>query len=45
MTLQMCLEVPGTIDFQLGVTAIGTKVAGATVQYATECFTTEPEPE
>ena len=44
-TLQMCLDVPGNIDFQLAVTAIGTKAAGATVQYTTERFITDPEPE
>ena len=43
-TLQMCLDVPGSGDFQLAVTAIGTKAAGAKVQYSTERFITDPEP-
>ena len=44
-TLQICLDVPGNIDFQLAVTAIGTKAAGAKVQYSTERFITDPQPE
>lgn len=44
-TLQMCLDVPGGGDFQLAVTAIGTKAAGAKVQYATEHFLKDPDPE
>ena len=44
-TLQMCLDVPGNSDFQLAVTAIETTAAGAKVQYATEPFITNPEPE
>ncbi len=44
-TLQMCLDVPGSGDFQLAVTAIGISAAGAKVQYSTEPFITDPEPE
>ena len=45
VTLQMCLDVPGGGDFRLAVTAIGAKVTGARVQYATERWRTDPEPE
>ena len=44
-TLQMCLDVPGKSNFQLAVTAIGTTASGAKVQYVTEPFITDPEPE
>ena len=44
-TLQMCLDVPGGADFLLAVTAVGTKATGATMQYSTEPFLTDPEPE
>ena len=43
-TLQMCLDVPGGADFQLAVTAVGTKASGAKVQYLTEPFVADPEP-
>lgn len=44
-TLQMCLDVPASGDFQLAVTALGTTASGAKVQYATERLLTDPEPE
>ena len=44
-TLQMCLDAPGNSDFQLAVTAIGTTGSGAKVQYSTEPFITDREPE
>ena len=44
-TLQMCLDVPGDSDFRLAVTATGTTPAGAKLQYSTEPFITDPEPE
>ena len=44
-TLQMCLDVPGSGDFQLAVTAIGARAAGAKVQYSTERLLADPEPE
>ena len=45
VTLQMCLDVPGSGDFQLAVTAIGAKATGAKVQYTSEGWHTDPEPQ
>ena len=45
MALQMCLDVAGGTDFGLAVTAIGAKATGAKVQYATERWRTDSEPE
>ena len=43
--IQMCLDVPGTSNFKLAVTSTGTMTTGTKVQYATESFPTDPEPE
>ena len=42
--VEMCLDVPGKSQFQLAVTAIGAKAAGAGMQFVTERLPTEPDP-
>ena len=42
--IEMCLDVPGTSQFRLAVTAIGTKVAAGGMQFVSERFPTEPDP-
>ena len=43
--IQMCLDVPGTSDFQLAVAATGTMDNGTKVQFSNESFPSDPEQE
>lgn len=43
--IQMCLDAPSDSQFKLAIAPIGSKSGAANIQYATESFRNEPEPE